>query len=347
MRPFIGLACLLCPLVLAGCSGTPPAGGRTPGGEVEGAEAGLPAGARWSIPRLAPNGRALYALPELDALAEGLLGALASRRAGEGEPLRLGFFRFKVDGEPRSYTGDAMAQDLSTLVARRADPRVEVYTRQKTERVLAEKHWDPSRAKDLKAALEAGKAGGGLEGIQAVVLGRVTLRGQAQALVNCQVVDLTTGAMLAGEIAKVPLGEASVEAFDAEGAGTRAAADLFGALPPPPEGQAAWRVAVWDIERGKARFEFADPVMDVLGTRLGNRPGIEQLPRLTLEEREQARRQERSGAFDPAFEPGMETRAELVVGGFAESFRDCHALNFQMIDLRGRILGGTILVFRP
>lgn len=318
-RGLLGVAVGLCLVGASACkSGQGPAG-RNPN---EGAPSAP------GISRLNINGRAIYASPELEALADELI-AQCVRLVRERTP-RLAFYYFTL-ADARHHLGESLAQDLATQMVLRAQGRLEVYTRRKLTRVLEEQAFQGGDLVDEATLVRAGR----LSGVDLIVSGRLVQNKPGTPLeLKCQLLDLASGAEQGS--GRRSLGPASVPAREpletsAQAAG-RIAQALVAAHTGPPR-----RLAIYDVTRSRERFAQGKELAEDVGMELARLPEspLRPLTRSALDQIIEEQRLELTETFD-------ETRrcqiarlagAHDILTGFGEIFAEAYKINLQIVDV--------------
>ena len=280
------------------------------------------------ISRLNINGRALYASPELESLADELIAQCA--RLGLEHTPRLAFYYFTLD-DARHHLGESLAQDLATQMVLRAQGRVEVYTRRKLTRVLEELSFQGTALVDEATLVRVGR----LSGVDSIISGRLIQSKTGTPLVlNCQLLDLGSGKQKGGSL--LSLAPASVPAREPLENTVKAAERLARALAAAQNGPPR-RLAIYDVTRSREPFAPGKELAEAIGTELARLPESPLLPltRSALNQIIEEQRLELTETFD-------ETRrckiarlagAQDILTGFGEIFAEAYKINLQIVDV--------------
>jgi TolB-like protein len=313
----------------------------------------------WQTDRLSLNGRAVYALAELDEVARDLIDRAATACPGRTPGIAL--YNFTLDGA-KSHLGESIMQDLGSLMVKRAADRARVYTRRALTRVIEEQKLQVTAGMDPTTIARQGK----LQGVDIIVSGAVSVRDDRELDVNCQLLEVETGRVLGGRLFALAPGRVTIdqpvqerftppprkpgdEGAPAPFGASEMAHSLAESLPPRDGG---WTIAVYPFSRShEASSDGLRDSSDV-NTELGNlhRPGLTPVTRERLSQviKEQKLEHE-SGNFD------VDTMCRLsalaggnsVLTGYIEFFQDVYEVNAQVIDTdTGRIGAASILLVK-
>lgn len=318
-RGWLGVGALLCLLGAFACKT-----GQGPLGPNPNEGAPSPPG----ISRLNINGRAIYASPELEALADELI-AQCVRLVREHTP-RVAFYYFTL-ADARHHLGESLAQDLATQMVLRAQGRVEVYSRRKLTRVLEEQSFQGGDLVDEATLVRVGR----LSGVDLIVIGRLVQGKTGSPLeLKCDLLDLASGAIQGG--GRQSLGPASVPAREpletAAQAAERIAQALSAAHTGPPR-----RLAIYDVTRSREPFAQGKELAEDIGMELGRLPEspLRPLTRSALSQIIEEQKLEMSETFDETRRCQIARLAggQDILTGFGEIFAEAYKINLQIVDV--------------
>ncbi|MEM7233893.1 MAG: hypothetical protein AAF517_17075 [Planctomycetota bacterium] len=293
----------------------------------------------WAVPRYPSNRRAILAASELRRAASELTNQLRGLRSGRAP--RVAFYYFTRGG--KDHLGESIAQQLSSFLVREAGSRVEVYTRRKLSRVAEEQEVQMSDLFDRNTLVKLGR----LAGVDAIASGRIT-KSRGHLEINCQLLAMETAQILGGTKIRIPEVDArpGLPAFAAEHVGAHLAEELKSKLT-----GSDWKLAAYDITRSKRPFRDGDRYLGDLETALaGASVNVSLYTRSKLDQVIEEHEVEASDRFSESTRAklGGFVGANAIIAGFAETFRDFHLLNVQVIDVESsRIHAGVVtLVLR-
>lgn len=293
----------------------------------------LPPGAAhaWEISRYAEGRRAIYARPELEKLADHFVKQLP--RHFKGRTPRLAFSYFvSVEGE--RVLGEWLLHSLASLLVEKGRGVLEVYTRRKLTRVIEEHKLQTKGFRgaqfDESTIVEAGK----LSGVDAVISATLEVRKGREVVVNCQVIEVTTGRILPSKVVRIPLREVTPRrpVWDEAAAIELLAKRVFDDL---PEGKNT--LAAYPISRGHREFTAGSRFLQYVVSAASNLDPdrLEQVTRTRLNSALKEHEYYDSMMFDDEAREKVLSflGANLVMTGQAEKFSGFYAYNIQVIDV--------------
>ncbi len=296
--------------------------------------ASLPHGATpaWAISRYAKGKRAIYARPELEILADHFVKQLPRRFKGRTPRLVIGYF---VSMEGERFLGEWIRHSLASLLVEKGRGVLEVYTRRKLTRVM-EEHKLQTKGYgggyfDESTIVEAGK----LSGVDAVISATLDVRRGREIVVNCQVIEVTTGRILPSKVVRIPLRKKVTPrrpVWDEQAATEILAKRIFDDL---PEGKNT--MAAYPISRGRREFTTGSNFLQYVVTAASNLDSdrLEQVTRARLNSALKEHKFYGSMMFDDDAQEKVLNfvGANLVMTGQAEKFSGLYAYNIQVIDV--------------
>ena len=184
--------------------------------------------------------------------------------------------------------------------------------------------------------VEAGK----LSGVDAVVSATLEIRKGREILVNCQVIEVTTGRILPSKVLRIPLRKVTPRrlVWDDENATELLAQRVFDDLPAGMN-----RMAAYPVSRGRREFTAGSRFLQRVVSAASNidPDRLDQVTRSRLDTAFSEHKIYESSMFDDDAQDTVLNflGANLVLTGYAEKFRGIYEYNVQVIDVKtARIL---------